>query len=239
MIRNLLLLKRREKEIEELNHHLTDSVLKCYIPPSLIEEILAGKVDINYLVRETEVIVLFSDLCGFTKLSAKMGAAGISNILNDYLNEMIEIIFWYSGIIDKFIGDAIMVIFGAPMDSSGQEQTQKAVECSLDMQKAMKVLNQKWQKENIPEFNMRIGLHHGQAVVGNFGNVKRSDYTAIGPTVNMASRIESACEPGRVYISGEVADYLEEDMFEKAGDFELKGIKGEVALYKIAQDGVG
>ena len=111
--------------------------------------------------------------------------------------------------------------------------TKHAAACALAMQERMVGLNQRWEKEQIPELKMRIGIHHGPVVVGTFGCEERSDYTAIGPTVNMASRIEGVCEPGDVLISGELCDLLPEEMAEEAGSFQLKGIDGERRLYKL------
>ena len=144
---------------------------------------------------------------------------------------MNDVIFEHGGTIDKFIGDAIMVIFGAPKPLVAPEQAEKAVACARAMQKAMVGLNQKWQEDGTPELKMRIGIHHGPSVVGTFGSEKRSDYTAIGPTVNMASRIESVCVPGQVFVSG--CDFLPEDAAEEAGEFDLKGIEGKATLYRV------
>jgi adenylate cyclase len=94
-------------------------------------------------------------------------------------------------------------------------------------------LNARWTAEGLPELKLRIGLHHGPVVVGNFGDARRSDYTAIGPTVNLASRIEAAAPEGGVLASGEVYDFLPEEMAEDAGSFELKGVEGPVRCFRL------
>ena len=141
-------------------------------------------------------------------------------------------LFDHGGTIDKFIGDAVMIIFGAPADMETQEQVRRATQCAAAMQKALEAINSVWAHEGAATMKMRIGIHNGPAVVGNFGSDQRSDYTAIGPSVNLASRIEGVCEPGQVFISREVCDYLDEAMVKEAGEFELKGV-GEVNLYKL------
>ena len=98
---------------------------------------------------------------------------------------MNEVIFKHDGTIDKFIGDAIMVLFGAPLALSPEEQVRRACECATEMQSTMVKMKQELAEFGLDELDMRIGIHHGDAVVGNFGSEQRSDYTAIGPTVNI------------------------------------------------------
>ena len=173
--------------------------------------------------------ILFSDLQGFTALSGKLRARKLARVLNEYLEVMNDVIFEHGGTVDKFIGDAIMVIFGAPKPLVAPEQAEKAVACARAMQKAMVGLNQNG-KKTASQSSRCIGIHHGPSVVGTFGSEKRSDYTA---TVNMASRIESVCVPGQVFVSGELCDFLPEDAAEEVGEFDLKGIAGEVTLYRV------
>jgi class 3 adenylate cyclase len=179
------------------------------------------------------ITVLFSDLSGFTKTSEKLGPQVISSFLNEYLTKMNDIIFEHGGTVDKFIGDAIMVMFGAPQDMAADEQAKRATDCALAMQREMETIVKDWESEGAGHLRMRIGLHQGQAIVGNFGSDKRSDYTAIGPTVNLAARIESAGEPGHVFLSSELSELLPKDVAQDAGSFELKGIEGERRLYKL------
>jgi signal transduction histidine kinase/class 3 adenylate cyclase len=233
MVRNLIQLKAREHEVEGLNRQLVENVLKRYLPPDLVDQILAGEKSLEQEPRSAAATILFSDLTNFTTRAATVRAAKMARILNDYLTCMTDVIFAQGGTIDKFIGDAIMVVFGAPVTLTPQEQAERATQCAQAMQAAMVDLNRRWSEQGIDPFKMRIGIHHGPVVVGNFGSKRRSDYTAIGPTVNLASRIESACDPGEIFISGTVFDYLPEDCAEIAGEFELKGVAGKRNLYRL------
>ena len=132
-----------------------------------------------------------------------------------------------------------MVIFGAPDDMSPGEQGRRAASCALAMQKALVELNSKWAEDDIEPLEIRVGIHHGPAIVGNFGSAQRLDYTAIGDTVNLASRIESHGEAGQILVSGMMADLLPEKAVEKAGAVELKGIEGTTRLYRVLPEAAG
>ncbi|MEX0716396.1 MAG: adenylate/guanylate cyclase domain-containing protein [Planctomycetaceae bacterium] len=234
---NLIRLRRMAREIQEFNERTTRGVLTRFLPPELVEKIVAGEIELGAEPQSAAVTILFCDLVGFTSLTAKLRAAKISRILNEYLTAMNDAIFAHGGTIDKFIGDAIMAIFGAPREMPVSEQARAAVESARAMHRALAELNARWAEEGIEPLAMRIGIHHGAAVVGQFGSDRRSDYTAIGPVVNLASRIESACEPGATFISGEVADWLGEDEITEAGTFDLKGIAGPVTLWRMRSPG--
>ena len=157
----------------------------------------------------------------------------MSELLNNYLSLMNEVIFKHGGTIDKFIGDAIMVLFGALVTLTPEEQARKACECALAMQAAMAALQPQIDRAKFGELRMRIGIHQGEAVVGNFGSNQRSDYTAIGPTVNFASRIESACTPGEVFVSATVGGFLNPGDAVSTGTFELKGMDAPQPLFLL------
>ena len=222
-----------QEEIQKLNDYITESVLKRYLPPALIGDILTGKLSMDRPAELRDITVLFSDLKGFTATSEALGPEAISAFLNEYLTKMNEIIFEHGGTIDKFIGDAIMVLFGAPQDMSAEEQVRRATDCARAMQVAMGELTCGWQEDGAGHLEMRIGVHHGSAVVGNFGSDQRSDYTAIGPSVNLAARIESASLPGAVFVSDAVAQLLPGAATEEVGVFELKGIDEKTTLYRV------
>ena len=133
LVRNLLSLKSREREVEALNHQLTEGVLKRYLPPDLVDQIIAGDAALDQEPQTLNATILFSDLQGFTALSGKLRGRKLARVLNEYLEVMNDVIFEHGGTIDKFIGDAIMVIFGAPKPLVAPEQAQKAAtDCARD-----------------------------------------------------------------------------------------------------------
>jgi len=223
------------RTIKSLNTQIKEQVLVRYLPPALINDIFEGKVSMDTKPATQEITVLFSDLSGFTKMSEEQGAETVADFLNDYLTVMNETIFANNGTIDKFIGDAIMVLFGAPVPMTVKEQAENAARCARAMQAGMVLVNEKWKARGLNEVSMRIGIHQGTAVVGNFGSVQRVDYTAIGPSVNLASRIESACVPGEIFVSPEIRELLSPELTEQAGEYELKGISGKTSLYRLVK----
>ncbi|MBF0441925.1 MAG: response regulator, partial [Oligoflexales bacterium] len=232
LIENLIHLKEGEEKIRQLNRELTEKVLKRFLPHKLVDDISSGNKILDDKPKLMEVTILFSDLSGFTERSEEVGAHLISTILNTYFDRMTRIIFEYGGTIDKFLGDGIMVIFGAPEESSSAVQVEKAINCALAMQSALRELNSDWEKMDIKEFSMRIGIHKGSGIVGSFGGEMRSEYTVIGPVVNMASRIEKSAAPGEILFSSVIRDNLTSNNWSKAGSFTLKGI-GEISLFKL------
>ena len=133
--------------------------------------------------------VLFADIRGFTSMSETMSAQQVSEILNEYFTEIEPIITKYNGVINKFIGDAVMAIFGEPIQDINHPVN--AVKCANDMLKKVNQLQDKWLFEGKPKIEIGIGINTGEAFVGNIGSEKRLEYTVIGDMVNLASRIES------------------------------------------------
>jgi len=235
-ITNLVTLLRKEKEIDRLNREMRERLLKRYLPPTLVEQVLKGEASLEEKPKTMPVTILFTDLVNFTRWSSDLRAREMSELLNEHLDAMVEVVFRYGGTIDKFIGDSVMVIFGAPAPLSAERQVIQASACAVAMQKEMKRLSRDWQDGGNQPMQMRIGIHHGPVVVGHFGNQRRMDFTAMGPTVNLASRVESSCEAGEVFVSGEVCDYLPRRTFEKVGSFPLKNISGETTLYRLVPE---
>lgn len=160
-----------------VSHQVMDVVLRSGTPPAVIGE-------------RRKVTILFSDIRGFTTAAERLAPELVVELLNQYFERMVEIIFKYDGTLDKFIGDGVMVIFGAPTDDSRQEE--KAVGAAIEMLREVSLLSAAWKQQYGIELRIGIGINTGNAIVGNVGSSKRLEYTAIGDTVNLASRLQAA-----------------------------------------------
>ncbi len=235
-VRNLLALKANERRVAELNQYLTESVLKRFLPASMVDRAAQGELVLDLRPEPRLVTVLFSDIVGFTQLSNTLRSRRVAELLNEYLAEMTHVIFNNGGTIDKFMGDAILVLFGAPEELSPNEQVRRAIATAREMQRSLRSLNQRWQEQGISQVQFRCGIHQGTAVVGMFGSSERSDYTAIGPSVNIAARIQEVADPDCILVSAAVADYLEEDEIVKFSPLELKGIDETVLTFVVTPE---
>ncbi|MBM9545837.1 adenylate/guanylate cyclase domain-containing protein [Leptospira sp. 201903074] len=173
------------KMMEEAN---TKRMMERYLPPQLVDELYKKNVNMEPGGEMRKVTILFSDIRSFTTISERLDAKSVVSILNAYLSVMTEIIFRFQGTIDKFIGDAIMTVFGAPMQKN--DDAIRAVKTAISMQEAMRSFNENHSELKEP-IEIGIGIHTGEVVAGNIGSEKRIDYTVIGDNVNLSSRIES------------------------------------------------
>lgn len=175
--------------LEGKNKEKIKQAMGKYLSQDIMKNVVQNIDDIKLGGKRANVTVLFADIRGFTSMSEKMTAEEVSVILNEYFTEIEPIITKYNGVINKFIGDAVMAIFGEPIQDINHPIN--AVKCANDMLKKVNQLQDKWIFEGKPKIEIGIGINTGEAFVGNIGSEKRLEYTVIGDTVNLASRIES------------------------------------------------
>lgn len=159
-----------------------------YLSPQVMDAILKDPNRVKLGGQRREVTILFSDIRSFTSLTERLPPQQLTHLLQEYFDEMTDEVIASEGVVDKFIGDAIMAFWGAPIDQP--DQADRAVKTAINMVKRLKVLQEKWTKEGYPVLDIGIGINLGVATVGNFGSQQRFDYTVIGDAVNAASRIE-------------------------------------------------
>jgi len=175
--------------IEGKNKEKIKSAMGKYISEDIMESVVKNIDELKLGGKKANVTVLFSDIRGFTSMSEKLSADEVSVILNEYFTEMEPIVTKHHGVINKFIGDAVMVIFGEPIYD--ENHPINAIRCANEMLEKVNELQHKWLEEGKPRIEIGIGINTGEAFVGNIGSEKRMEYTVIGDMVNLASRIES------------------------------------------------
>ncbi|MGB7247618.1 MAG: response regulator, partial [Phormidesmis sp.] len=232
-VRNLLALKSNERKVAQLNQYLTESVLQRFLPPPLVKKASEGDLQLDLRPEPRLVTILFSDIVGFTQLSNTLRSRRVAELLNEYLAAMTHAIFENGGTVDKFMGDAVLALFGAPEELSPNEQVRRAIAAARQMYRNLDNLNQQWAQQGIGPVQFRCGIHQGTAVVGMFGGAERSDYTAIGPSVNIAARIQESATAETILVSAAVADYLDEREIVKFEPLQLKGVDETVLTFGV------
>jgi len=209
------------------------SRMERYHSPSVVDEIVKGSISAESEVRSTDVSILFADISGFTPMSESKKPEEVAEFLSHFFGFAVESIFAYGGTLDKFIGDAVMAFFGAPLPQD--DHADRAVLTGLMLQRLVDDWNLERAKTELPPVMVRVGINSGLAVVGNVGTEKRVDYTVLGSSVNIASRLESGvAKPGQVVVSQNTMDRIMGSFeTESLGEFALKGLQQKMPVFHV------
>ena len=203
-----------------------------YFSPDLAKQIAEHGEEVKLGGQKRDVVILFSDIRGFTSMSEKMEPDDVALLLREYFTEMVEIIFRHGGTLDKFIGDAIMALWGAPFAS--EDDADKAMRAAIDMQRVLGELNTKWTAQGRQPVNIGIGINFGEVFAGNIGSEQRLEYTVLGDAVNTASRLCSKAAPGEILISEPFYKALKQPpKVEALEPLQLKGKAQAVPVYRV------
>jgi len=230
-------LKQREQDLTAKSAALAalSAKLAKYLAPQVYDSIFTGQQDVKIVSKRKKLTVCFSDLVGFTEMTDNMESEDLTQLLNHYLTEMSKIALQYGATIDKYVGDAIVMFFGDPATLGVKQDALACVQMAIVMQKRVGELAQEWRSKGIDTpLRCRIGIHTGYCTVGNFGSEDRMDYTMVGGTVNLASRLEHEAPPGGVLISYETYAHVSDEIrCEERGRVQVKGIAQPVATYLV------
>ena len=208
-------------------------VFAKYVPPAVVDKMIANPRLLTLGGEQREITCLFTDIASFTTISEKLDPKTLVSFLNEYLDKLTRIIFKYGGTLDKYEGDAIIAFFGAPVDISNHREA--AILAAIEMQKASLEISDKWKGLCGRNIVTRIGLNSGQAVVGNMGSDLRFDYTAIGDTMNLASRLEGANKFFDTKIlASETTIMTSNVVIRPVARLKVKGKTEAVRVYEIA-----
>jgi len=191
-------LKKLAEKVEKHNRFICETFGR-YLTDEVVATVLESPTGLRMGGEKRKITMLMADLRGFTSLSERLPPERVVTLLNRYLTTMVSVIKQYQGTIDEFIGDAIFVLFGAPIWQ--EDDAQRAVACGIAMQLAMASVNEQNRQDGLPEIEMGIGIHTGQVVVGNIGSAERTKYGVVGSQVNLTSRIQSCTTGGQTLIS--------------------------------------
>ena len=219
---------------EEREKKKIRGAFQYYLTASVINEMLKDPSKLKLGGDKKDLTVLFSDIRGFTTISEKLTPEDLVRLLNEYLTAMTNLVFKYDGLLDKYMGDAIMAVYGAPLDQP--DHAARACRTALDMMEELKILQKKWADEGRPAFNIGIGINSGDMVVGNMGSDMRFDYTVMGDMVNLGSRLEGINKEygTNIIISEYTYAAIKDALFCRELDsVRVKGKKLPVKIYEL------
>jgi class 3 adenylate cyclase len=236
-LRQERIIELRTKDLLEQKRKVVKAhrFLAKYVPPQLVRRILAGDVAPVRDHQRRKLVMFFSDIKDFTRTTDAMEPEDMAELLNEYFSCMNDIIQKYEGTLANITGDGLFVFFGAPDRTDDRDHALRCVRMAMEMQLKMRELKTKWFNEGI-EFPLRIrcGINTGMATVGSFGSGQRSEYSAMGMQVNLASRLETACPPGGILISHSTWALINDQVDCRPMDtIEVKGFSRPVRAYEI------
>jgi adenylate cyclase len=205
-----------------------------FLSPVVVDQVMTRKIDLRRGGQEVEVTVMFADIRGFTSLTERSRAGDVVALLNEYFDQMVEVVFRHAGVLDKFIGDALMAVWGAPLPEP--DDARRALAAAAEMQDTVASYNQVRSDRGEEPIAIGIGLASGKCVSGTIGAHRRVEYTVIGDAVNLASRLAGVATPGQVLC--------DEETFRRAGSpstaralapVQVKGKTRPVPLYEVGR----
>ncbi len=223
---------------EEQERARVKKAFESYVAPAVVQEMLKHPERLRLGGERRELTVLFTDIRGFTSMSENLDPQALVGLLHDFLNPMSEIIIKHAGTIDKYMGDAIMALFGAPLDYP--DHASLACRAALDMVATLESLNQEWQKHDRPPLRIGVGINSGPVAVGNMGSDRLFDYTAIGDNVNLASRLEGLNKfyGTNIILSQATAEALEDGFILRDVDrVRVKGKAQASGIFEVLGEG--
>jgi class 3 adenylate cyclase len=206
--------------------------LARYLSPQIVEQIIKKNMQVNLGGDRKVVTVLFSDIRNFIRISENLAPDQLTRLLNEYFTEMARIIFENHGSLDKFIGDAIVAVFGSLIEL--ENPARAAVHAGIQMMKALATANERWTAQYGVAINIGIGINTGEVFLGNIGSPERMEFTVIGDTVNIASRFSGVAHPGQILVTRETLSCLASDIHHRElPPIEVKGKTGKLAAFEM------
>ena len=213
------------EDLSDIN--MIKSTFKKYVSENIVDELLDSGNEISLGGSKNDVCIMFCDIRGFTSMSEKMEPEDVVFLLNNYFQEMIDIVFKNNGTLDKIIGDELMVLYGVPIKSDND--CQKAVNTAIEMFTQLEEFNSKNEKNNLPRLDIGVGINYGEVVSGNIGSTRQMNYTVIGDSVNLAARLCSHAEKKQIVISDSTYQLLtQKGRFIRKKPINVKGKKNKI-----------